>query len=96
MRRDCTPLRTCSRERVVWRGGWRRRRIGGAWGCWRWGRSDTRDALRRFFRVDAENIVAAVLAGLAQDGAIPPEEVARARRDLGLEASAKPIGGAAR
>jgi pyruvate dehydrogenase E1 component len=61
-----------------------------------WGRSDTREALRRFFRVDTENIVAAVLAGLAEDGAIPPAEVAKARRDLGLEASGKPIGGATR
>jgi pyruvate dehydrogenase E1 component len=34
------------------------------------GRSDTRDVLRRFFEVDAAHIVIAVLAGLAADGVL--------------------------
>ncbi len=50
-----------------------------------WGRSDHREALRRFFRIDAENIVAAVLHQLATEGRIGVDEVARARHDLGLE-----------
>jgi pyruvate dehydrogenase E1 component len=54
-----------------------------------YGRSDTREALRRFFRIDAENIVAAVLARLAADGRIAAAEVARARRELGLETNSK-------
>jgi pyruvate dehydrogenase E1 component len=49
------------------------------------GRSDTREALRRHFRVDAANIAVAALAELAAEGRVPVEEVARARRDLGLE-----------
>ena len=40
-----------------------------------YGRSDTREALRRFFEVDAGHVVAAVLAGLARDGAIETELV---------------------
>ncbi len=39
------------------------------------GRSDTRDVLRRFFEVDAAHVVVAVLAGLAGDGAIPARVV---------------------
>ena len=50
------------------------------------GRSDTRAALRRFFRIDAESITAAALSRLAAMGQIPVNEVVRARRDLGLEA----------
>jgi len=57
-----------------------------------WGRSDTRDALRRFFRIDAENIVAAVLGRLAADGKIATADVARARRELGLDANSKHAG----
>ena len=49
------------------------------------GRSDTREALRRYFRVDAENVVAAVLAQLSADGKIPPREVSVARQELGLD-----------
>jgi pyruvate dehydrogenase E1 component len=52
-----------------------------------WGRSDTREALRRFFRTDAENIVAAVLGRLAAEGRISAADVTRARRELGLDAS---------
>jgi pyruvate dehydrogenase E1 component len=42
------------------------------------GRSDTREALRRFFEVDAGHVVVATLSGLAADGAIKPEVVADA------------------
>jgi len=43
-----------------------------------WGRSDTREALRRFFEVDAGHIVVAVLAALAQMGEVKPETVGEA------------------
>ncbi|MFN8179411.1 MAG: pyruvate dehydrogenase (acetyl-transferring), homodimeric type [bacterium] len=49
------------------------------------GRSDTREALRRFFRIDAESIAVAALGQLAAMGQIPVSEVVRARRELGLE-----------
>jgi pyruvate dehydrogenase E1 component len=48
------------------------------------GRSDTREATRRFYRIDAENIAAAALAQLAVMGRIPVSEVKRARAELGL------------
>ncbi|MCA9751378.1 MAG: pyruvate dehydrogenase (acetyl-transferring), homodimeric type, partial [Gemmatimonadetes bacterium] len=48
------------------------------------GRSDTREATRRFFRVDAENIAAATLAQLAAMGRIPVADVVKARSELGL------------
>jgi pyruvate dehydrogenase E1 component len=37
-----------------------------------YGRSDTREALRRFFEVDTGHVVVGVLSGLAADGAIEP------------------------
>src|SRR6266511_3819728 len=40
------------------------------------GRSDTREALRRFFETDAEHIVVAVLSALADMGEVKPEAVA--------------------
>jgi pyruvate dehydrogenase E1 component len=40
-----------------------------------YGRSDTREALRAFFEVDAGNVVVAVLAALAEDGAVDPATV---------------------
>lgn len=43
-----------------------------------YGRSDTREALRRFFEIDAGHIVVAVLSGLARDGEIPTERVVEA------------------
>ncbi|MGW0705544.1 pyruvate dehydrogenase (acetyl-transferring), homodimeric type [Streptomyces sp. NPDC002643] len=43
------------------------------------GLSDTRDAVRRYFRVDAESIVVAALDRLARTGAVAPETVVRAR-----------------
>ncbi|MFW0787475.1 pyruvate dehydrogenase (acetyl-transferring), homodimeric type [Gordonia sp. CPCC 206044] len=42
------------------------------------GFSDTRPAARRFFNVDAESIVVAVLVGLARDGSIPFTTAAQA------------------
>ena len=42
------------------------------------GRSDTREALRRFFEVDAGHVVVATLSALAADGAVGPEVVADA------------------
>ena len=42
------------------------------------GRSDTREALRRFFETDAEHIVVAVLSALADMGEVKPEAVADA------------------
>ena len=46
------------------------------------GRSDTREALRRFFEVDAGHIVVAVLAGLAEQGEVKAEVVVRGHRPL--------------
>jgi pyruvate dehydrogenase E1 component len=48
------------------------------------GMSDTREALRRHFEVDAESIVVAALDALRQEGQADPGEVARAIQDLGL------------
>jgi pyruvate dehydrogenase E1 component len=42
------------------------------------GRSDTREALRRFFEVDAEHIAVAVLSVLSEMGEVKPEAVADA------------------
>jgi pyruvate dehydrogenase E1 component len=50
------------------------------------GRSETREALRRHFEIDAECIVVATLYRLSQRGAIPAAEVANAIRDLGIDA----------
>jgi len=49
------------------------------------GRSDTREALRRFFEVDAEHIVVATLGALAREGALPAERVAEALRRFDLD-----------
>jgi pyruvate dehydrogenase E1 component len=49
------------------------------------GRSDTRDVLRRFFEVDAGHIVIAVLSGLAADGAVPESSVVEAICAYGVE-----------
>ncbi len=50
-----------------------------------YGRSDTREALRRFFEVDPENIATAALHALSQEGQLPVAEVARAIRELGID-----------
>jgi pyruvate dehydrogenase E1 component len=50
------------------------------------GRSDTRDALRRFFEVDAAAITVAALSQLARRGAIEPSRARAAIEELGVEA----------
>jgi pyruvate dehydrogenase E1 component len=49
------------------------------------GRSDTRPALRRFFEVDAEHVVVATLAALAESGEVKPEAVSEAIERYGLD-----------
>ena len=46
------------------------------------GRSDTRENLRRFFEVDGELTVIATLHALAQKGAVEKQVVAKAMQDL--------------
>jgi pyruvate dehydrogenase E1 component len=60
-------------------------------GWWRslgtdgFGRSDTREALRRFFEIDAESIAATTLAELARCGRIDPADARRHIEELGLD-----------
>ena len=49
------------------------------------GRSDTREALRRYFEVDAAHVVVATLAALAADGDLKPEVVTDAIRRYELD-----------
>ncbi|MEQ8840703.1 MAG: pyruvate dehydrogenase (acetyl-transferring), homodimeric type [Acidimicrobiales bacterium] len=49
------------------------------------GRSDTREALRSFFEVDAFSVVVTVLAALAEDGQVPAAEVSAAIRTYGID-----------
>ena len=49
------------------------------------GRSDTREALRRFFEIDTGHVVVTVLAALAAEGAVGPEVVARAIESQGID-----------
>jgi pyruvate dehydrogenase E1 component len=49
------------------------------------GRSDTREVLRRFFEVDAEAIAIAALSELARRGAVDRVTVARAITELGVD-----------
>jgi pyruvate dehydrogenase E1 component len=49
------------------------------------GRSDTRAALRRFFEIDAEHVVIATLASLADRGKISRQVVASAITELGVD-----------
>jgi len=53
------------------------------------GRSDTRENLRRFFEVDAASAVIAVLYALSERGELPRETVAKAIRDLGVNPEKK-------
>ena len=63
-------------------------------GWWRslgtdgFGRSDTREALRRFFEIDAESVAAATLAELARCGRIDAREARKGISDLGLDPDA--------
>ncbi len=52
------------------------------------GRSDTREVLRRFFGIDAEHVAAAVLSGLARCGQVPAEQAARGIAALGIDVEA--------
>ena len=49
------------------------------------GRSDTREALRRFFEVDAEHVVVAVLTALIGTHGVTRDTVANAIIDLGID-----------
>jgi len=49
------------------------------------GRSDSREALRNFFEVDARFIVLSTLYGLMQEKQVAPEVVAKAIADLGID-----------
>ena len=49
------------------------------------GRSDTRENLRRFFEIDANMVVVATLHALAEKGAMDKKVVARAVKDLGVD-----------
>ena len=49
------------------------------------GRSDTREALRTHFEVNAEHIAYAALHGLCLDGASTPDELKRAIAELGID-----------
>jgi pyruvate dehydrogenase E1 component len=49
------------------------------------GRSDTRERLRRFFEVDAECTVIATLHALAEKGELPRGTVAKAIKDLDID-----------
>ena len=52
------------------------------------GRSDTREALRRFFEVDAPHVVVAVLHALAEQGEVKAETVIDAINRYGIEPDA--------
>jgi pyruvate dehydrogenase E1 component len=49
------------------------------------GRSETRQALRRHFEVDAESITIATLSRLSKTGLFVPEDVAKAIDELGFD-----------
>jgi pyruvate dehydrogenase E1 component len=49
------------------------------------GRSDTREALRRFFEVDRNYVVVAALKALADEGSVPRTRVAEAIKALGID-----------
>ncbi len=54
------------------------------------GRSDTREQLRRFFEVDRHHVVVAALWALAADGAIVPDAVAQAIAKYDIDTEAQP------
>ena len=55
-----------------------------------YGRSDTRENLRRYFEMDRHHIAVAALAALADDGIIARTRVADALRRYGLATGAAP------
>ena len=50
-----------------------------------YGRSDTREALRRFFEVDAGHVVVGVLSALLADGKAGADEVRAAMERHGID-----------
>ncbi len=52
------------------------------------GRSDTREVLRRYFEVDAAHITVAVLSNLAAEGSVPTAAVAEAIERYGIDPGA--------
>ena len=52
------------------------------------GRSDTRESLRRYFEIDAASIAAAAVSALVRDGSIEPTAAARLMADLGVDPGA--------
>ena len=55
-----------------------------------WGRSDTREALRRHFEIDPQNIAVATLAGLAEIGDAKPEVVSEAIKRFEIDPERTP------
>jgi len=55
-----------------------------------YGRSDTRDALRSFFEVDADHIVVAVLSALAREGTLDTQVVSDAIDRYGIDRDSMP------
>ena len=49
------------------------------------GRSDTREKLRRFFEVDRHYVAVAALKALADEGAMPAAKVAEAIKKYGID-----------
>ena len=49
------------------------------------GRSETREALRRHFGVDAESVTFAALSELAEDGVFETKDLVKAQKSLGLD-----------
>jgi pyruvate dehydrogenase E1 component len=54
------------------------------------GRSETRQALRRFFEIDAPNVAHAALTALADRGELDRSVAVKAVKELGLDADAPP------
>ncbi len=52
------------------------------------GRSDTREALRRLFEIDAPHIAAAALVGLARDERLSKADAVAGMRELGVDPEA--------
>lgn len=50
-----------------------------------YGRSDTRENLRRYFEVDSNNIVYSALHALYRQGSLKVDELLKARKRLGLD-----------
>ncbi|WP_435106714.1 alpha-ketoglutarate dehydrogenase [Arhodomonas sp. AD133] len=52
------------------------------------GRSDTRECLREYFEIERAHIILAALHALVEQGRIPPERLAAARREYGTDRTA--------